>query len=104
MKSLLTLCYLLCSIVALCQDKVAVKVFFTKDDEETDETFANYYSVGNKIGEKGFWVDTVYSFYLPSNNNESLRLVRMMDNWHPAFLRGRPVKSKFVLPLTFKLS
>jgi len=60
--------------VASCQDKVSFKEFFTKDDEETDEAHASYYSVGHKKRENGFYVDSVYSFYLPSNNKKSIRI------------------------------
>jgi len=38
-----------------------------------------------------------------SLDEESLRLVHSMPNWVPGKLRGRVVKSKFILPLTYNL-
>jgi TonB family protein len=52
---------------AFCQDTLEFKTFFTKDDEETDEAHAHYYSTGKRVGGKGIYIDTVYSYYVPSN-------------------------------------
>lgn len=35
---------------------------------------------------------------------EALRVVNAMPNWKPARDKGKPVRSKFVLPITFRLS
>ncbi len=35
---------------------------------------------------------------------ESLRVGKMMSNWKPAIFEGKPVNSKFILPLSFKLN
>ncbi len=37
-------------------------------------------------------------------DEEALRLIQLSGNWIPGMIRGKAVKSKFVLPLTFKLS
>jgi protein TonB len=37
-------------------------------------------------------------------DKEAERVVRMMPNWKPGKQNGRPVKSKFVLPIKFKLA
>lgn len=37
----------------------------------------------------------------PSLDDEAIRLVKLMPNWKPGTQNGKPVKSKFVLPLTF---
>jgi protein TonB len=36
-------------------------------------------------------------------DKEALRLIQLMPPWKPGKQNGRAVKSKFVLPLTFKL-
>ena len=40
----------------------------------------------------------------PSLDDEAIRLVKLMPNWKPALKDGKPVNSKFVLPLTFNNS
>ena len=38
-----------------------------------------------------------------SADEEALRLIKKMPRWSPGIQRGLPVKSKFVIPLTFDL-
>jgi protein TonB len=40
----------------------------------------------------------------PECNVEALRLVKMMPNWKPATINGKPVNSTFILPIMFKLN
>jgi len=37
-------------------------------------------------------------------DTEAIRVIRSMKPWQPAFIRGRAVKSRFVLPIKFKLA
>lgn len=39
----------------------------------------------------------------PSLDKEALRVISMMPPWSPGEQRGKPVRSKFTLPITFKL-
>lgn len=36
-------------------------------------------------------------------DDEALRVVRSMPKWQPAMFKGKPVRSKYVLPINFKL-
>jgi len=36
-------------------------------------------------------------------DDEALRVVRSMPKWRPAMFKGKPVRSKYVLPINFKL-
>ena len=37
-------------------------------------------------------------------DEEAIRVVRAMPAWEPGYQRGRKVKSRFVLPIKFKLA
>lgn len=37
-------------------------------------------------------------------DHEAIRVVKLMPKWNPGLQRGRPVKTRFVLPIKFKLS
>lgn len=39
----------------------------------------------------------------PSLSEEVLRIVALMPNWQPATLYGRPVTTKYVLPVKFQM-
>ena len=39
----------------------------------------------------------------PQLDGEAIRLVRNMPQWKPGTQRGRPVRVRFTLPITFKL-
>ncbi|WP_343635683.1 energy transducer TonB [Fluviicola sp.] len=39
----------------------------------------------------------------PSCNAEALRLLKLMPPWEPAKLNGKPIESKFTLPVVFTL-
>ena len=39
-----------------------------------------------------------------SLDNEALRLIRSMPRWEPGYNRGNPVKTTFVVPVTFRLA
>lgn len=39
----------------------------------------------------------------PSLDKEAVRLVESMPNWNPGMLNGKPVRTKFALPITFRL-
>jgi TonB family protein len=34
---------------------------------------------------------------------EAIRIMKLMPNWNPATFKGKPAKSYYVLPITFKL-
>ncbi|MCR5362612.1 MAG: energy transducer TonB [Bacteroidales bacterium] len=36
-------------------------------------------------------------------SQEAIRIVKMMPKWHPGTLRDKPVRVKYVLPVTFRL-
>lgn len=36
-------------------------------------------------------------------NAEAMRVLRMMPNWNPAILNGKPVRTKFYLPVKFEI-
>lgn len=40
----------------------------------------------------------------PELDAEALRVIRAMKNWQPAAVRGKGVRSRFVLPIKFKLA
>ncbi len=40
----------------------------------------------------------------PELDKEAIRVVRMMPKWNPGKQRGKPVKTKFTLPINFRLS
>lgn len=37
-------------------------------------------------------------------DNESRRVVKLLNGWDPATFKGQPIRAKFILPLKFKLS
>jgi len=37
-------------------------------------------------------------------DNEVLRIVKLMPNWKPAMQGGKPVRAKFALPVSFRVS
>jgi len=74
MRRLSLLFFILNAVITLGQDRIAVKEFFTKDDLKTDENNAFYYKTGtrtksvvNGVEIIGSFIDTVKSFYTPSN-------------------------------------
>ncbi len=40
----------------------------------------------------------------PSLDEEAIRVVKLLPKWNPAMLNGKPVRSKYSLPITFRLS
>ena len=36
-------------------------------------------------------------------DDEALRVVKSMPKWHPATFKGKPVRSKYVIPIYYKL-
>ena len=36
-------------------------------------------------------------------DEEALRVVKAMPQWKPATFKGKPVRSKYVMPINFKL-
>lgn len=40
----------------------------------------------------------------PSLDKEALRIIKMLPQWKPGTLRGKAVKVKYTLPVTFKLN
>ncbi|MDE5594757.1 MAG: energy transducer TonB [Muribaculaceae bacterium] len=36
--------------------------------------------------------------------NEIIKLINKMPNWNPRMSNGKPIKSSYVLPITFKLA
>lgn len=48
--------------------------------------------------------DTVVRSVAPSLDAEAIRVVRSMPNWTPGKQKGEPVRVRFTLPVTFRLS
>ena len=48
--------------------------------------------------------DTVVRSVAPSLDAEAIRVVRSMPNWTPGRQKGEPVRVRFTLPVTFRLS
>ncbi|TSJ46657.1 energy transducer TonB [Fluviicola chungangensis] len=40
----------------------------------------------------------------PECNKEAIRMVKSMPQWMPGKINGKPVRSRFILPVTFKLN
>jgi protein TonB len=36
-------------------------------------------------------------------DDEALRVVKSMPKWQPATFKGKPVRSKYVIPINYKL-
>ena len=39
----------------------------------------------------------------PSLNEEAIRVLKLLPKWKPAMLNGKPVRSKYTVPITFRL-
>lgn len=73
-------------------------------------TLAEFLGVSKKItiyfvvNEKGelsdFRTKKVKSFNF---ENKTIEKLKMLPNWYPAILNGKPVKTQFALPITFKM-
>jgi TonB family protein len=80
--------------VTLGQDRVTVKEFFTKDDLKTDESNAFYYKTGirikslvNEFEVIGSFIDTVKSFYTPSNVQMKVEVYNQDGQLNGRYLR-----------------
>ena len=40
----------------------------------------------------------------PQLDAEAIRIVRTMPNWEPATQKGKPIRVRFTIPVTFRLS
>lgn len=78
--------------------KVFVEFVINRDGSIDDESVKVFERTGND-GSKAMIPESLKN---AACRAEAIRLIRLCPDWIPASQRGKPVKSKFVMPIRFK--
>ncbi len=88
------------------QGKVFLSFVIDKNGDVIDVTLYKGMRVPTSINGKYLTEEeiAVYKTAAKAMDDESLRVVKMMPKWSPAKLDNKPVKIRFILPISYKLS